>query len=219
MKNFLNKEIKLCLAPINYIYLVFALMILIPAYPKYVGFFFGFVSLLHLFNNSMMNKDIEYSMILPITKKDIVKARCLLVAAYQIVFTLISVPFAFIFNHAIKIGNVAGIEPNVAFYGIVLILTAFCDFIFFTSFYKKAGKPGVALLKTGAFFWIMYFVLEFPIWTKDMFGIEFFQLIDRIDSESQIRQLPILAAGIVIYILGWVLTYKKSAANFEKVDL
>jgi len=215
----LNKEIKLCLAPINYVYLIFACMTFIPAYPRYVGFFFGFVSMMHLFNNAMLNKDLEYSMILPITKKDIVKSRCLLIAVYQVIFTLISVPFSLLFYIAMPSGNVSGIDANVGFYGIVLILMAICDFVFFTSFYKKAGKPGVPFLKTSIVFWVLYILLEFPIWTKDVFNIPFFQMLDSIDGASQLKQLPILIAGIVIFVLGWIVTYKVSAKRFEKVDL
>ena len=70
MKNFITKEIKLCLAPINYVYLSFAVMLIIPNYPRYVPIFFFCVSILHIFNNALLNKDIEYSMILPITKKE-----------------------------------------------------------------------------------------------------------------------------------------------------
>jgi len=219
MKNFLNKEIKLCLGTINYVYLLFALMILIPAYPKYVGFFFSYVSLMHLFNNAMMNKDLEYSMILPITKKDIVKSRCLIVAVYQSVFILLTVPFAFLFNCMFTMGNVAGIEPNVAFYGIVLCIMSCCNYIYFVSFYTKASKPGLALLKVSIVFWILYIVVEFPIWTKDVFGIEFFQMLDKTDGKSQYKQLPFLAIGICSFLEGWVRTYKASYKRFEKVDL
>jgi len=221
MKNFLNKEIKLCLAPINYVYLSFAVMTIIPNYPRYVGFFFFCVSILHLFNNSMLNKDIEYSMILPITKKDIVKSRCLLVGTYEIVGTLLSVPFSIIFFKIMPTpeGNIAGIEGNVAFYGLVLVLLSIFNFVFFTKYYKKAGKPGGSFLLASIFFWIFTMLFEFPIWTKNVFGIEFFQMLDRFDAESQIKQLPILAAGIVIYFLVWILTYKISSRRFEKVDL
>lgn len=219
MKNFLNKEFKLCLAPVNYVYMCFAVMTIIPAYPKYVPFFFFCVSILHLFNNSMLNKDLEYSMILPITKKDIVKSRCLLVAAYELICAVLTIPFSFLFTLIMPTGNVAGIEGNVAFYGLALILLTLFNFTFFISFYKKAFKPGLPFIKASIIFWIGYFIVEFPVWTKNIFGIEYFKMLDQIDSASQIKQLPVLIAGIVIFFLGWFVTYKISAKRFEKVDL
>lgn len=219
MKNFLNKEIKLCLAPINYFYMCFAVMTIIPAYPRYVPFFFFCVSILHLFNNAMLNKDVEYSMILPITKKDIVKSRCLLVAVYELICTVLTIPFAVLFAKTMVDGNIAGIEGNVAFYGFALILLTLFNFTFFTSYYKKAFKPGKPFVKASIVFWVVYFIMEIPVWNKDAFGIEYFQVLDSVDAASQIRQLPILGAGIVVFVLGWILTYIVSAKRFEKVDL
>ena len=147
MKNFLQKEIKLCLAPINYVYLIFSAMMIIPNYPRYVPIFFYCVSIMHLFNNALINKDIEYSMILPITKKDIVKSRCLLICVYELIGLILTVPFSILFNFIMPEGNAAGIEGNIAFYGLSLILLSLFNFIFFTSYYKKADKPGLPFLK------------------------------------------------------------------------
>lgn len=219
MKNFLNKEIKLCLAPINYVYLLFACMMVIPNYPRYVPFFFFMVSLLHLFNNAMWNKDLEYSMILPITKKDIVKSRCILVIVYQLIFIILSIPFSILFELIKPAPNAAGIEGNVAFYGLVLIVMTFFTFTFFTAYYKKATKPGVPFVKATIVFWVLFIILETPVYIKDVIDVPFFQMLDQTDKASQIQQLPILAAGIIVFIVGWILTYKVSAKRFEKVDL
>jgi len=194
-------------------------MTFIPNYPRYVPFFFMCVSFLHLFNNAMWNKDLEYSMILPITKKDIVKSRCLLVYVYEIVFTLLSVPFSILYTFFGPAPNASGIEGNVAFYGLVLIVMAFTTFTFLAAYYKKAAKPGVPFLKAAAVFWVLYILAEFPIWTSNISGNEFFQMLDKTDKASQIQQLPVLAAGVVIFLLSWFVSYKVAAKRFEKVDL
>lgn len=219
MKNFLYKEIKLCLSPVNYLFILFTAMILIPSYPCYVPFFYICLSVFFIFNNAEINKDIAYSMILPITKKHIVKSRCFIICVYEIVAILFTIPFAFIMNNLIKLGNAAGIDANVAFYGLVLILLTAFHFILVTKFYKKAEKPGLPFLLAAIAYWGLYLLLEFPIWTKNIFNIEFFKLLDRTDLEAQIHQLPVLFVGIIIYVLGWILTYKKASSNFEKVDL
>lgn len=219
MKNFLEKEIKLCLSTVNILFLFFVAMIIIPNYPCYVPFFYLCLSIFFIFNNAELNKDIQYSMILPITKKDMVKSRCILVCAYEIAGTIFTIPFAFLIKKLVLQGNMAGIDSNVAFYGLVLIVLTVFNFVFFTSFYKKCEKPGTAFMKASIFFWTLYIVLEFPIWTKDIFGIPFFQLLDKTDFASQIRQLPILIVGIAVFIFGWIFTCKKSENLFEKVDL
>lgn len=219
MKNFLEKEIKLCLSSVNYLFLAFVAMIIIPNYPCYVPFYYLCLSIFFIFNNAELNKDIQYSMILPITKKDMVKSRCILVCVYEIAGALFTIPFAILIKKLVPQGNQAGIDSNVAFYGLVLILLTIFNFIFFTSFYKKAEKSGRPFFKASVVFWVCYLIIEFPIWTKNIFNIEFFQLLDKIDASSQIKQLPILFAGILVFFGGWILTYKKSASLFEKVDL
>ena len=219
MKNFLVKEIKLCLSAVNYLFLFFVAMIIIPNYPCYVPFFYLCLSIFFVFNNAELNKDIQYSMILPITKKDMVKSRCILVCVYEIAGALFTIPFAIIIKKFVPQGNQAGIDANVAFYGLILIVLTVFNFVFFTSFYKKSDKPGRAFMKSSIFFWVLYIFAEFPIWTKNVFNTRFFIFLDSIDFASQIRQLPILIAGILIFVIGWILTYKRSAALFEKVDL
>ena len=219
MKNFLEKEIKLCLSAVNYLFLAFVAMIIIPNYPCYVPFYYLCLSIFFIFNNTELNKDIQYSMVLPITKKDMVKSRCILVCVYEIAGALFTIPFAILIKKLVPQGNQAGIDSNVAFYGLVLILLTIFNFIFFTSFYKKAEKSGRPFFKASVVFWVCYLIIEFPIWTKNIFNIEFFQLLDKIDASSQIKQLPILCAGILVFFGGWILTYKKSASLFEKVDL
>lgn len=219
MKNFLYKEFKLCMSPINWLFLSFVCMFMIPNYPCYVPFFYICLSVFFIFNNGELNKDMQYSLVLPIKKSDIVKSRCLLVAAYELLTILLSIPLAFVSIKLIGLGNAAGIEPNVAFYGLLSIPMTLFNYIFFTGFYKKGEKPGLSFLFGSIGFFGSYMIIEFPIWTKNVFGIEFFQLLDKGDAASQFKQIPVLAAGIIIYVLGWIFTCKVSSKRFEKVDL
>ena len=134
MKNFLVKEIKLCLSAVNYLFLFFVAMIIIPNYPCYVPFFYLCLSIFFIFNNAELNKDIQYSMILPITKKDMVKSRCILVCVYEIAGALFTIPFAIIIKKFVPQGNQAGIDSNAAFFGFVLFLITIFIFTLFTSF-------------------------------------------------------------------------------------
>lgn len=219
MKNFLYKEWNLCLSPVNFIFLIFVTMMLIPNYPCYVALFYLCVSIFFIFNNGEINRDMEYSLILPITKRDIVKSRCVIVCFYEILGLLLMVPFAFISKKLIPSGNLAGIDGNVAFFGFAMIPITVFHYIFFTCFYKKAEKPGIPFLLGSIGFWVAYGILEFPIWTKDIFGVKIFLMLDSTDLNSQVKQLPILIAGLVVFIVGWIITYERASRKFERVDL
>lgn len=215
MKNFLYKEIKLITNPLNWIFLLFLTMLLIPTYPCYVPFFYLCLSVFFMFNNAEINRDMEYSLILPIRKKDIVKSRCILVFFYQILGLILSIPFVFLRITE----NQAGIDLNVAFFGLIMICLSIFNFVFISGFYKKGEKPGLPFLASSILYFVVYIVFEIPIWMKSVFNVEYFIIMDNTDATSQIKQLPILFIGIMFYVLTWFLTYKVSAKRFEKVDL
>lgn len=219
MKNFLYKEFKLCMGPVNWLFLVFPVMLLIPNYPAYVPYFYICLSVFFIFNNAELSKDLQYSMVLPIKKSDIVKSRCLLIAAYEVLTLVVGIPFTFISIKLIGAGNAAGIDPNVAFFGLVLIPLTCFNYVLLTKFYKKAEKPGLPFLFGSIAFFVVYALLELPVWTKNITNIEFFQFLDKTDAASQIKQIPVLLCGIVIFVCGWILTCKVSSKRFEKVDL
>lgn len=219
MKNLLLKEFKLCFLPINYIFLIFAVMLIIPNYPCYVSFFYLLLNTFWIFKNGDLNKDLQYSLILPIRKSDIVKARVMSVAIYEIVFFILSIPFAILNHKLVPQGNNAGICSNFAFYGLVMIVLTISRFCFFTIYYKKAEKHEKPLVVSFVVYFVIYFIFECPIWMIKTGKLQAFTFLDKVDMASLIMQLPILIFGIIFYILGFILTYKVSAKEFEKVNL
>ena len=219
MKNLLLKEFKLCFLPINYIFLIFAVMLIIPNYPCYVSFFYLLLNTFSIFKNGDLNKDLQYSLILPIRKSDIVKARVMSVAIYEIVFFILSIPFAILNHKLVPQGNNAGINSNFAFYGLVMIVLTISRFCFFTIYYKKAEKHEKPLVVSFVVYFVIYFIFECPIWMIKTGKLQAFTFLDKVDMASLIMQLPILIFGIIFYILGFILTYKVSAKEFEKVNL
>ena len=85
--------------------------------------------------------------------------------------------------------------------------------VFLTSFYRSGYKVGVAFIKALIPVTLLMIVCEalphFP-------GLGW---LDDLDAATQLRLLPALAAGIVVYGLGLLLTFRKAAALYEKVDL
>ena len=219
MKNLLLKEFKLCILPINYIFLIFAVILIIPNYPCYVSFFYLLLNTFWIFKNGDLNKDLQYSLILPIRKSDIVKARVMSVAIYEIVFFILSIPFAILNHKLVPQGNNAGICSNFAFYGLVMIVLTISRFCFFTIYYKKAEKREKPLVVSFVVYFVIYFIFECPIWMIKTGKLQAFAFLDKFDMASLIMQLPILIFGIIFYILGFILTYKVSAKEFEKVNL
>ena len=86
-------------------------------------------------------------------------------------------------------------------------------------FYKTAKKPGKAFVKGCIVFWILYLVLETPIWLKNLLPTDFFIRLDSIQKSDLSIQFSVLVFGIVFYVITCFATFKVSSKRFEKVDL
>ena len=217
MKELLFKEFKLALHPTSYLFLAIGALLLIPAYIYYVAFIYTCLSIFFLFLIARENKDILFTVSLPIRKSDAAKARCLMVAIIELAQTLVAVPFAII---GIRInpnptGNVAGIEANMAFFGLVLIMYALFNSIFLTQFYKTATKVSGPLILSSIALTIYITAAEVAVQTIPALKTH----LDTTAPAMALYQLPVLILGIGIFILSLWWTYRKSAAHFEKVDL
>lgn len=140
MKNLLYKEFRLAIHPSVYIFFALAALLLVPSYPYYVSFFYLTLGIFLTFKTNRAENDIFYSALLPVRKGDVVRARVLTVALLELANILIAIPFAVL---SAKInpagGNNAGIEPNVAFFGLSFLMYGGFNLIFFPVFFIKPG--------------------------------------------------------------------------------
>lgn len=216
MKNLLYKELKLATHPTTFIFLSFGLMMLIPSYPYYVTFFYAALSIFFVFLSGRENKDIFFTVSLPIRKRDAVKARCWMVLLVELAQITLAIPFAILSTRINPNGgNLAGIESNVAFFGLVFIMFSLFNIIFIPMFYKTAYKVGKAFTFGISALALFIIAAESLVWIPSPIK----NYLDSTAPGMAIKQLPLLICGIAIWALTMLLAYKKAASNFEKVDL
>ena len=224
MKALLYKEFKLAMHPMCYIFVaIFPLMILIPSYPIAIGFIYVLSCYPVLFlgaNKGQQSNDLLYSTLLPIRKRDIVKARIFTVAIMQFAFIAIMsalVPLAIYLRESIAISSGepvtdVGLGPRsfVLVLAIAMIGFSIADLIFFAKYYKNGKSIVGSTLLT-----ILGFLTYLGIFTIGMPyipGLEF------------TNQLPLwvqficLAVALGIYAAMHVLVYKVSSKELERVD-
>ena len=80
MKTLLYKQFRLLCHPMTLIFCLFGAMVLIPNYPYSVTFFYVTLGLFFTFLNMREQKDLYYTALLPVPKRDAVKAGCLFTA-------------------------------------------------------------------------------------------------------------------------------------------
>ena len=217
MKNLLYKEFRLAIHPSVYLFFLLSALLLVPSYPYYVSFFYLMLGVFLTFKTNRAENDIFYSALLPVRKGDVVRARVLAVAILELVNLLIAVPFAIL---SVKInpagGNNAGIEPNVAFFGLSFLMYGGFNFIFFPIFYKTGRSEGKAFLWSGVFTLLYIAVAES---LAQYIPSPVSAYLDTAEKAAQLRQLPVLLGGIVLWAALTLLSAKRSAERFEKVDL
>lgn len=213
MFNLLYKEIRLAVHPNLFVFTCMGILILIPAYPYGIVFLFSGLGIYISFMYGRETNDIYYTALLPVQKRDTVKAKCLLVVVAQMVQLLLSLPFAFLRLAILSNENPVGIEANVAFYGLGFIIYAVFNSIFLPIFFKTAYKAGKA------FIWSMLPAILVMTLMEVIVHFPRFYWLDSVALPDLLRQLPILIGGVLVYLFAILFAYRVSVQRFEQVDL
>ncbi|HWS29111.1 MAG TPA: ABC-2 transporter permease [Clostridia bacterium] len=211
--NLIYKELRLSAHPNLYVFTALGMLVLVPAYPYGMVFLFGCLAPYITFMYGRETNDIYYTALLPVKKRDTVKAKCMLLVLAQIAQILISLPFAVLRVFVFPQGNIAGIEANVAYYGFGFMIYAIFNVIFLPSFFKTAYKAGKAFLLAIIPATLAMVAMEALIYIP---GLDW---LDSVARDALIRQLPILIAGIAVYVAAMLMAYRISAKRFKRVDL
>ena len=212
MNNLLYKEFKLTIHPFYYVLPVFfGALMLIPQWIFFlVPLYFCFITVPQIFSLYKSNNDLEFSIMMPVRKSDIVKARILSIVILELFQIACALFFALIHRSLYKYANFA-FDLNAAYFGLVFVLFALFNIILFPIFYQTAYKFGVAVIISIVA--AIGFALSAELLV--MFNERFRMVV-----EGKLGpQLIILAAGIGVFILGAIAAYKISVKIFENVDV
>jgi len=221
MKNLFYKEFKLCMHPLIWTFIFCSpLMVLIPSYPVAVSMIYICTCYPIIFlgaNKGQQSNDIFYSCLLPIRKKDVVKARMLLLLFIQAVslFLIIIVGMVKAKLGLKPEGSVdAGFSPNAVISVVAFGVVGFSlyDFIYLTSFYKN-GRRIVASSLISMFVFAVYIMLFTVILP------ETFEWFKTFFTCSYLKQLIFLGISVLIYVALHIITLNISAERLNKVDL
>lgn len=213
MTTLMYKEMRLSAHPSSIVFSFLGCLVIVPAYPYTVIFMFGCLAPYITFVNARETNDAWYTAVLPVTKRESVRAKCVLTASFQLFQLLISVPFVFLRTTLDVPNNPVGIDATVAWYGFGLIIYAVFDLVFLTTFYKSGYKAGKAFILAAIPMVILMLAAESTAYIPAL------AWLDSYDTEHLLTQLPILIAGSVCYIAALFAAYRISAKRFEKVDL
>lgn len=215
MGKLIKKEFALAMHPIVPMMVLLSAMVMIPNYPYIVIFFYSTMSIFFTCLFGRENKDIIYSLNLPIPKRSIVKARFAFTMVVQAAQMLVMIPFSILNQSVNPAGNQAGMDANISLFALGFIVYGLFNFVFFGGYYKNVLKVGVAFVKSS----ILLFVLAGldAALTNTVPFIK--NVLDGRNSEHLAEKLVFLTAGVAVYFVLTGITYKRSVGNFEEQDL
>lgn len=215
MKNLIYKDFKLSIHTTSYLFLILGSMLLIPSYPYYVAFFYQTLGIFFMFMTGNSTNDVFFTAMLPIRKRDAVKARFYTVLILELLQIIVSVPFAILRTILIPMENGAGIEANTALFGLAFVMFGLFNITFLPMFYKTGNKTGMPFMISCLAMTLFAGIAEVAININRSWKAA----LDTINPEYLPQQIVVLAAGIIVFGLLSFIAYEKSAASFERLDL
>lgn len=217
MHNLLYKELRLGVNPFFYAmpFLTGALM-LIPAWLYFlVLLYFCFITIPNMFAGYKTQNDLMFSGMMPVTKKDIVKAKVYVIVLLELLHIVVAMIYGLISVRLYPNLTYYFFEPSFGFWGLCFVMIAIFNLIFISMYYKTAYKYGAATFVsiTAA---ILFAVGAEWIGIRNAYVSDLFKGAGTGDLAAH---LLILVIGIAIFALLTIIAYHIAIKRFEKVEL
>ena len=217
MKNLLNKDFRLSASALTYAFIAASLMTMLPGYPILMGAFFVCLGLFHSFQNGRETNDILYTVLLPIPKGDVVRAKYIFTCTIQMLsfvpMVLLTVLRMTALGNAEVYRTNALMNAGPLYLAFVLLVFAAFNTLFLRLFFKSAYRIGVPFLVFCIVTLVLVAVGE---------SLHFFPKLAFLNVPTGERlelQLPILGIAVLAYVMLTWLSCRSSIKQFEQLDL
>lgn len=211
----LKKELRLALHPTAVIFLALSAMVLIPNYPYYVVFFYTGLAVFFTCLNGRENQDAAFTLLLPVSRRQVVAARFGAVVLLELVQLALTALFALVRRALPLPPNGAGMEANIALFGLSLVMLGLFHVVFFGLYYRNVKKVGLPFALSSAAVFLYITVMEVLCHTAPVFR----EKLDTADPLFLREKLIVLLIGAAGYILLTALAFSRAARSFERQDI
>lgn len=212
MRLLVKKEFSFTALPLCYLFLGFSLLTLVPGYPIAVGSFFLCLGLFQSLLSRREQGDLSYTLLLPVSKREIVKANylftVLLQLAYLLLCALLTALRVLCFSGAPVYLQNPMMNANPGYLGYLLLVFLLFNLLVLGGYWKtgyELGKP-----------FVFFSICAFLVITL---GETLHHLPGLTHLNAPTGGVSILALGIVLYPIGTWLGLSASQRKFEQVDL
>lgn len=217
MYNLVMKDLKLGVNPWFFILPLFTgALMLIPGWIYFlVPLYFCWITVPNTFGGFKTQNDLMFSTMMPVTKKDIVKARITVIVILELMHLFVAMIFSLFTFRLYPHLNYYFFAPHSGFWGLCFVMLAIFNIVLLSMYYKTAYKYGAAttasttaaMLFAGVAQWVG---IQSP-WVNDIFYGS--------GADNTALQLSILIVGIVIFIAFTLIAYRIAVRRFLKVEI
>lgn len=217
MYNLLLKDFKLGVNPwfLAMPVLTGALM-LVPGWIYFlVLLYFCWITVPNMFAGFRAQNDLLFTSMMPVTKKDMVKARMLVIVCLELLHIAFAVIFGVVNRYLYPDFVYYFFAPTIGFLGLCLVMMAIFNVLFFPIYYKTAYKHGNAAIASISAAMLFAAVAQWAgIASEDVSRV-----INDTGTGHLAAQSFVLVAGIAIFVALTALAYRSSVRHFLKVEL
>ena len=217
MKNLLYKELFLATPPLTFFFLGFTAMTFIPGYPILCGAFFVCFGLFQSYQLGREDRDILYTVLLPVKKSDAVRAKYAAAVLLELAAFLLFAVFTGIRMTVLSTAKVYATNvlmgANLVFLAFVLLIFAAFNTVFIGGFFKTAYGFGKPFLRFVA---VNFAVIGLGETLHHLPGLEW---LNGPGLSQTGQQLPVLLAAAMVYSVATAASCRVSQNRFEKIDL
>ena len=217
MIKLLRKEIKLAASPLSYLFIGFGLMAFIPGYPILVGSFFVCLGLFQSFQAAREANDILYTVLLPVAKGDVVRAKyafcCFVELCYFTLTGAVTLIRMTVLSEAAVYRSNVLMNANLVYLAFVLLILGLFNAIFVGGFFQTAYKFAKPF--------VIFIVAAFAVvgLGETLFHIPGLAALNAFGFAHIGLQMGILTLGILLFWGLTILSVRRAIQNFERIDL
>ena len=211
----LMKEWKLCMHPTGYIMLLCTALILVPGYPYGVSCFYMGLAIYFICLTARENHDAAFTLTLPVSRGDAVKARILFCAVLEVIDLILMGVFVLIKKAIGDLPNPAGLDAGLVLIGEGMIIFAIFNMIFVPVYYTDINKPGKAFgfAAAAVFLWIIIEIVS-------TYVVPFFRdVLDQPDPRYMSDKALFTLGGLALFLGGTAWSIQASEKRFMELDL
>lgn len=219
MRALLAKEFQLVVHPSTYFLVVLGALVLIPNWPYAIVLLYGIMTAFFNALNARELRDLSYTFALPVSRRDMVYARVIVMMVIELVMTVIMTT-CICLRPALGINELAAQQPlvgmpaNIALIGFALATFGLFNLVFFTRYFRDPMKIGIPFLLACIvmlIFSVLFEVIPF-------IPIEWCAAVSAPGFGNLDAQLIVLAIGAALFAGLNALTVRRAARAFESYD-